>query len=109
MTQHNDQTMVPSLPEEVTELPQIECAECGQHADLTLFRSAHGPSSRDLEFRGTVTCSGDGHEWPVTIRTDNVFLSTEQMMPVVGMSQHSGDWLAAVLKGGHIAVRGSAI
>lgn len=64
-------------------MPRIECAKCGQSAQLSLNRVAHGRTSRDLEFRGVVTCScEDRHEWPVAIKTDDIIQSTDQMMPV---------------------------
>ena len=61
----------------------VACAECGQRADLTLFRNSRSASSRDLEFSGTITCTGDQHEWPMAIKTDNLVQSTDQMMPVL--------------------------
>lgn len=68
------------------EMPRIECAKCGQTAELTLFRNPQLAGQRDLEFRGIVTCSGDGHEWPLTVKTDSMIQSIEQMMPVVESS-----------------------
>ena len=65
------------------EMVAVACVECGQTADLGLMRKQRTQSSRDLELRGTITCSGDQHEWPIAIKTDNVIQSTEQAMPVL--------------------------
>lgn len=64
------------------EMVKIKCDECGQPAELSLSRNVSGPSTPDLEFRGIVTCSRDAHQWPVTIKTDNVIQSTAPAMPV---------------------------
>ena len=61
----------------------IQCAQCQQQADLDLFRRSRSRDSRDLEFRGIVTCSGDEHRWPLAIKTDHIVQSVEQMMPVL--------------------------
>ena len=64
-------------------MPRIECDKCGRSAELRLTTSQSWPDAPKLELRGVVTCSGDGHQWPLAIRTDNLILSTEQMMPVM--------------------------
>jgi hypothetical protein len=61
----------------------IECAKCGQSALLSLQRPGVTNLSNDLEFRGIVRCSGEGHEWPMAIKTDNIIQNTAQMMPVL--------------------------
>ena len=65
----------------------VKCAQCSQSADLSLGRNAINTSSRTLELSGTITCQGDGHQWPIRIQTDSILVGTEQMLPVVA----SGD------------------
>lgn len=69
--------------EEMADLVTVECAQCGQHAGLGLSRTPRSNDPRYLEFRGIVTCSVEGHEWPMAIKTDNIVQFTEQMMPVL--------------------------
>lgn len=64
------------------EMVSIQCAKCSQSAELGLMRRQQSFKSSDLEFRGLVTCSREGHRWPVTIKTDNVIQSTGSTLPV---------------------------
>ena len=76
-------TLPPNDEQEVRDVPRIKCDKCGRSAELRLTTSQSWPGAPELELRGVVTCSGDGHQWPLAIRTDNLILSTEQMMPVL--------------------------
>ena len=61
----------------------VECERCRQSGKLTLVSNTIGTNPPHLEFRGTITCSKDKHEWPMAFKTNNLVLSTDQMMPVL--------------------------
>ncbi len=63
-------------------MPLVECDECGQHAEIGLHHPVRSNTKRFLELRGIVTCD-DGHKWPVAIKTNDVIVATDSIMPVV--------------------------
>jgi hypothetical protein len=83
---------------EVDEMVAVQCAKCGQRADLSLSRYSVGLESRNLEFRGVITCSGDGHQWPMAIKTGNIVQSTEQMMPILESASLSQNVPAGIVQ-----------
>ena len=76
-------TLPPGDEQEVEDVPKVECAKCGQAAEIRFSRGGYSHGQRALEFRGVITCTcEDGHQWPMAIGTNDLVLSTEQMMPV---------------------------
>ena len=72
------------------EMVNLECSECGHPGKLTL-RSNYVGSQSAFVLHGTVTCSKDGHEWPISVKTNNIPLSTEQEMPVLESQNLGGN------------------
>ena len=72
------------------EMINLECSEC-QHGATLKFESNYRNKTSDLILRGTVMCTKDGHEWPISVKTNDITLSTEQEMPVLESQQLGGN------------------
>lgn len=79
---NKEETKLPIDQDGEGKMAIIKCAKCGQSAELGLTNIGPGTGSRELEFSGIVRCNGDGHEWPMAIKTNNIIQSTAQMMPI---------------------------